>query len=113
MALQKPPSTPSPATKKGRAKTGGRTKGTPNKRTIGKQKLGFGIPGVDPLKFGLEILKANNIPLAFRMDAMKAVLPYTHSKMPIKVEQVDNTPPTPIKVSIEYKDARKKPEEKP
>jgi hypothetical protein len=47
-------------------------------------------------------------PFVARQWAAKEAAPYVHRKMPVAVELVDDgSPPTPISITINYKDARR------
>lgn len=72
-------------------KTGGRTKGTPNKKTT---KLAEEVKrkGVTPLEYMLEVLRNEENPADVRMDAAKSAAPYVHSKMPTAI--VAASPPS-------------------
>jgi len=72
----------------GAPKTGGRKRGTPNKRTLAL-RAGFIAAGVpleladkpsrqQPLDFLLEVMADEGHPLATRVDAAKAAAPYVH-----------------------------------
>lgn len=61
-------------------KTGGRQKGTPNKRTaetIAKVEAS----GLMPLDYMLAVLRDESVPSQERMEAAKNAAPYVHSKM--------------------------------
>ena len=69
-------------------KTGGRQRGTPNKRTLGLQ-MGLVAAGAQPelaekpprqlpLDFLLEVMGDESQPIATRVDAAKAAAPYVH-----------------------------------
>ena|SRR5215831_2144935 len=58
-------------------KTGGRKKGTPNKRTIEKELRSNGIL---PLDFMLDVMRDETKPIEIRTDMAKAAAPYVHAK---------------------------------
>jgi len=64
---------------KGR-KTGGRQKGTPNKRT---QEVVAKIEasGLTPLDYMLQVMRDVNEALDIRLDAAKAAAPYVHPRL--------------------------------
>src|SRR5215472_7290226 len=77
-----------PRRPKGLPKTGGRRKGTPNKRTLGL-RMGLAAAGAPlelaqkpsrqlPLDFLLEVMADESHPIATRVDAAKAAAPYVH-----------------------------------
>jgi hypothetical protein len=77
-----------PRRPKGLPKTGGRQKGTPNKRTLGLQ-MGLVASGAPPelaekplrqlpLDFLLDVMADESQPIATRVDAAKAAAPYVH-----------------------------------
>jgi hypothetical protein len=66
-----------------RRKTGGRKKGTPNKRTAARQAAIAAITasGKDPISFFADLLKNEQAPLELRFQAAKELAPYTHPKL--------------------------------
>jgi hypothetical protein len=64
-------------------KTGGRKKGTPNKRTAARQAAIAAITasGKDPITFFADLLKNEQAPLELRFQAAKELAPYTHPKL--------------------------------
>jgi hypothetical protein len=73
-----------------RPKTGGRKKGTPNKKTSEQAKLILEA-GITPLEYMLEVMRAE-IPddigpadkallMARKLDAAKAAAPYVHARL--------------------------------
>jgi hypothetical protein len=60
-------------------KTGGRTKGTPNKATAAKE-LAVASSGLTPLDYMLSVLRDERLASDVRMDAAKAAAPYVHPK---------------------------------
>jgi hypothetical protein len=60
-------------------KTGGRTKGTPNKATVAKEAE-IAASGLTPLDFMLNVLRDEDRAFEARMDAAKAAAPYVHPK---------------------------------
>jgi hypothetical protein len=65
---------------KGTPKTGGRVKGTPNKRTRQLQEA-IEASGVTPLQYMLRIMRDENAPTAERMHAATAAAPYVHARL--------------------------------
>ena len=84
---------------KGKPKTGGRTKGTPNKKTAEFKKMLESKP--NPVEFMLDVMSDESQELNLRIDCAKAVAPYTNRKKPTEVEQ-SNTHDFPkgIEISI-------------
>ena len=77
-----------PRRPKGLPKTGGRQRGTPNRRTLGL-RMGLAAAGVPlelaerplrqlPLGFLLDVMADEGQPIATRVDAAKAAAPYVH-----------------------------------
>src|SRR5262245_51987416 len=66
-----------------RPKTGGRKKGTPNKRTLERQHLIATIKasGKDPMSFFSDLLQNEAAPLDLRFQAAKELAPYVHPKL--------------------------------
>jgi hypothetical protein len=63
-------------------KTGGRKKGSLNKRTRELQRLAAEVPDKDsPLAFMLSVLQDPDLPLDLRLDAAKNAAPYLHPKL--------------------------------
>lgn len=61
-------------------KTGGRTKGTPNRKTaatVAKVKAS----GLMPLDFLLSVMRDENVPRDERVDAAHKAAPYVHAKL--------------------------------
>lgn len=61
-------------------KTGGRTKGTPNKATAAKAAE-IAQSGLTPLDYMLKVLRDESIPDERRDDMAKASAPYVHPKL--------------------------------
>ena len=66
-----------------RPKTGGRKKGTPNKRTVKRQQLLATITasGTDPISFFSDLLQNEAATLDLRFQAAKELAPYVHPKL--------------------------------
>jgi hypothetical protein len=66
-----------------RPKTGGRAKGTPNKKTAERAKLlaRLKVDGKDPVSFFASIMKNEAAPLDLRFAAAKELAPYAHPKL--------------------------------
>ena len=66
-------------------KTGGRQKGSRNKRTLAREALlrrvDAGSNGPDPLQFLLSVMSDTQMPLAMRLDAAVKVAPFYHPKL--------------------------------
>ena len=65
--------------KPGTPKTGGRTKGTPNKASVAKEAA-IAASGLTPLDFMLAALRDDTKAFDERMDAAKAAAPYVHPR---------------------------------
>jgi hypothetical protein len=67
----------------GKPKTGGRQKGTPNKRTLERQKRieEMVISGEDPITFFSQIMRDQSAPYLERKDAAKELMNYYHPKL--------------------------------
>jgi hypothetical protein len=63
---------------KGLAKTGGRKKGTKNKRTITLEQAAK--EGKTPLQFMLDTMRDDKVEMALRCDMAKASAPYVHAR---------------------------------
>jgi hypothetical protein len=66
-----------------RQKTGGRQKGTPNKKNADRARLlaELKVDGKDPVSFFASILKNEDAPLDLRFAAAKELAPYAHPKL--------------------------------
>jgi hypothetical protein len=66
-----------------RKKTGGRQKGTPNKKTAERAKIIAAITasGKDPITFFADLLRNESAPLDLRFAAAKELAPYVHPKL--------------------------------
>jgi hypothetical protein len=66
-----------------RQKTGGRQKGTPNKRTVERRRALEAIraSGKDPLTFFGDLLRNEAAPLDLRFAAAKELAPYVHPRL--------------------------------
>lgn len=66
-----------------RKKTGGRRKGTRNKKTVERAKLfdQLKIRGKDPVSFFADILRNETAPLELRFAAAKELAPFMHPKL--------------------------------
>jgi hypothetical protein len=67
-----------------RKKTGGRKKGTPNKRTAALREAllaEFKLSGGMPLDVMLTVMRNPALPLQLRLDAAKKALPFCHPKL--------------------------------
>jgi hypothetical protein len=62
-------------------KTGGRTKGTPNKKTLALQAKVEAAGRVSPLDYVLGVMWDADAPPAMRFEAAKAALPFLHPKL--------------------------------
>jgi hypothetical protein len=66
-----------------RQKTGGRRKGTPNKKTVERARVmaDLHFSGKDPVTFFAEILRNERAPLDLRFAAAKELAPFMHPKL--------------------------------
>ena len=66
-----------------RPKTGGRQRGTPNKRTVERRAAIEAIKasGRSPIDFFNDLLRNEMAPLDLRFQAAKELAPYTHPKL--------------------------------
>ena len=112
MALQKPPKSKRGPPKGVSGNPLGRPKGIKDCRTIRKEnisKLMGDKKSITPLEFFQNVLDADDMPMNYKVDAAKNMMPYVHRKMPVAVEMLGGgEDPKPIKVVIDFKDARKK-----
>ncbi len=67
-------------TASGRPKTGGRQKGTPNKRTAATLEA-IAASGMTPLEYLIAVMRDEANDQATRIDAAKAAAPYCHAKL--------------------------------
>jgi hypothetical protein len=72
-----------PAAMPRRKKTGGRAKGTQNRKTVERANLlsALEVDGKDPVSFFSSILKNDAMPLDLRFAAAKELAPYAHPKL--------------------------------
>ena len=73
---------PHPRRPKGTPKTGGRVKGTVNKKTLAR-RMAFTVAGAfdqatPPFKFLSDVMNDEGNELSVRVDAAKALMPYTN-----------------------------------
>lgn len=61
-------------------KTGGRTKGTPNKFTRDHQ-IAVAKSGLSPIDYMLSVMRDEGKEDSIRIDAAKSVAPYLHAKL--------------------------------
>lgn len=75
-------------------KTGGRQKGTPNKRTAATAKAAALIEaGESPLEFLTNVFRDVDTPLDVRVDAAKSAAPYVHARLSsIDISNKDGQP---------------------
>jgi len=76
--------------KPGSPKTGGRQKGTRNKRTIAIEK---GAEGTLPLDFMLKVMRDSRKAMEFRCDMAKAAAPYLHARRAPEDKAGNTVPP--------------------
>ena len=73
-------------------KTGGRTKGTPNRRTVQREKQAKEF-GLTPLDYMLYCLNDETLPVDIRLEAAGKAAPYVHRKLPTALEITDMQTP--------------------
>jgi hypothetical protein len=86
-----------------RPKTGGRQKGTPNRRTAELQRE-VAKTGLTPLNYMLKVMRDDDAETDVRLDAAKSAAPYVHPKL-ASVE-VGNRPGEAFIVHIDAKLAK-------
>jgi hypothetical protein len=66
-----------------RKKTGGRQKGTPNKKNAARAEIlaSLKVSGHDPIAFFTSILRNKSAPLDLRFQAAKELAPYVHPEL--------------------------------
>jgi hypothetical protein len=74
------PARKSPGRPKGLPKTGGRRKGSRNKRTTELQAR-IRASGMDPLSFMIAVMRNAKAPLEMRFEAARSAAPYVHPKL--------------------------------
>jgi hypothetical protein len=79
-------------------KTGGRKKGTPNKRTILRAQSAENL-GLSPLEFLLSVVRDETNHVAVRLDAAKCAAPYVHARL-----QTIAAPSAPIQIVLARED---------
>lgn len=90
MPLQKPKN----GRPKGLPKTGGRKKGTPNKRTLYKKKAAEIIrAGDDPVEFLVRLMKNEELATGFRAQCARDAAPYIRPKLATVTLQGDADKP--------------------
>jgi hypothetical protein len=66
----------------GHTKTGGRKRGVANKRTV-QRKVELVRSGLSPVDYLLAIMRDEQLDLPTRLDAAKAVAPYTNPRLAV------------------------------
>jgi hypothetical protein len=84
---------------KGTPKTGGRVKGTPNKKTRQLQEA-IEASGLTPLEHMLSVLRDPNAGALERMDAAKAAAPYVHPRL-AAIEHAGNEE-KPVRMVVQW-----------
>ena len=82
-------------------KTGGRTKGTLNKKTILRAEAAQKL-GLTPLDFLLSVVRDETKDIAVRLDAAKSAAPYVHARL----QTTTAVQGDPIKIVIAKEDFR-------
>ena len=79
-------------------KTGGRSKGTPNKdKATLKERLDRAYPGYDPILALANMANDDSLDPSMRLDCHKIIASYIHPKMrPIEHHPDDETEPAPV-----------------
>jgi hypothetical protein len=96
------PARNTPGRPKGHPKTGGRKRGTPNKRTTELQAR-IRATGMMPLDFMIAVMRNAKAPLELRFEAARQAAPYVHPRLtaiehsgtdggavPVEVKQVSD-----------------------
>lgn len=65
---------------KGQPRTGGRPRGTPNKKTAEKIAA-IEASGLTPLDYMLSVLRDDSNPLPIRLNAANSAAPYVHPRL--------------------------------
>ena len=84
---------------KGTPKTGGRQKGTPNKRTR-EAATACAESGLTPVEYLVSVYRDPSVELDRRIDAAKAVAPYLHARLSTTTLKGDAESGTEIIVQI-------------
>ncbi len=79
-------------------KTGGRTKGTPNKATKARDEM-IAASGLSPLEYMLETMRDESLPKDTRLDAAKAAAPYVHPRLSAVTHSGDPNKPVEQRVT--------------
>src|SRR5262245_30348734 len=81
--MTRDPASTSPGVLPRRRKTGDRKKGTPNMRTVERQRAIEAIKasGKDPVSFFADLLRNESAPLELRFQAAKELAPFVHPKL--------------------------------
>ncbi len=82
-------------------KTGGRAKGSVNKRTAETQAA-VEASGLTPLDYLLEVMRDTGKELGDRLDAAKAAAPYVHAKLATITVGGDKDNPLLMSLAIEF-----------
>lgn len=84
-------------------KTGGRTKGTPNRATAARQQE-VAESGLTPLDFMLQVMRDEDKPEDFRLEAAKAAAPFVHPKLSAVTAEVSGPDGGPVPLqAIEWR----------
>ena len=79
-------------------KTGGRKRGSLNKKTILRSQTAENL-GLSPLDFLLSVVRDETKDVAIRLDAAKCAAPYVHPRL-----QTTAVPSSPIQITIARED---------
>ena len=81
-------------------KTGGRTKGTPNRdKQALRERLSSLYPDYDPILAMVEMANDNTLEPSMRLDCHKTIANYIHPKMR-SIEHIVEEEPQPINITI-------------
>lgn len=85
-------------------KTGGRKKGTPNKRTaaLAARAEAAAQDGISPLEYLLSVMRDPAAEEKDRLEAAKAAAPYVHPKLSSIEHKGEGGGPLNVKVSVEF-----------
>lgn len=79
-------------------KTGGRKRGSLNKKTIFRSQTAANL-GLSPLEFLLSVVRDETKDVAIRLDAAKCAAPYVHARL-----QTTAVQSSPIQITIARED---------
>jgi hypothetical protein len=99
------PARKTPGRPKGHPKTGGRKRGTPNKRTTELQAR-IRATGMMPLDFMIAVMRNAKAPLELRFEAARQAAPYVHPRLTAIEQSGTGGGPVEVKVYSDIEAAR-------